>query len=167
MIKSLNDSNLLNKKSELVNTCHHQNKLLLKSFKKNSYSERNDTMDWFLVFDISSFVFDVSVCYNTFWGILTYSPFQKSILFLLLVYTTPFSKSFKVVYRLMGRYSTILEGVNKLYYAFCFFRSIVKCMPYGCVSMRLWVAYRTYFLNHRCYIAFPFEHSAEISTNDL
>ena len=45
IIKSLNDPNLLNKKSELVNTCRHQSKLLLKSFKKNRYSERNDTMD--------------------------------------------------------------------------------------------------------------------------
>ena len=32
IIKSLNDPNLLNKKSELVNTCRHQSKLLLKSF---------------------------------------------------------------------------------------------------------------------------------------
>ena len=45
IIKSLNDPNLLNKKSELVSTCRHQSKLLLKSFKKNRYSERNDTMD--------------------------------------------------------------------------------------------------------------------------
>ena len=43
IIKSLNDPNLLI--SELVNTCRHQSKLLLKSFKKNRYSERNDTMD--------------------------------------------------------------------------------------------------------------------------
>ena len=45
IIKSLNDPNLLNKKSELVNTCRHQSKLLLKSSKKNRYSERSDTMD--------------------------------------------------------------------------------------------------------------------------
>ena len=45
IIKSLNDPNLHNKKSELVNTCRHQSKLLLKSLKKNRYSERNDTMD--------------------------------------------------------------------------------------------------------------------------
>ena len=45
IIKSLNDPNFLNKKSELVNTCRHQSKLLLKSLKKNRYSERNDTMD--------------------------------------------------------------------------------------------------------------------------
>ena len=31
------------KKSELVNTCRHQSKLLLKSFKKNRYIERSDT----------------------------------------------------------------------------------------------------------------------------
>ena len=49
----MNDPNLLNKKSELVNTCRHQSKLLLKSFKKSRYSERNDTMDWYLVFDVS------------------------------------------------------------------------------------------------------------------
>ena len=73
--KSWNDPNLLHKKSELVNTCLHQSKLLLKSFKKNRYSERNDTMDWCLVFDISSSVFDVSVCCNTFCGILTNLPF--------------------------------------------------------------------------------------------
>ena len=35
IIKSLNDPNLLSKKSELVNPCRHQSKLLLKSFKKN------------------------------------------------------------------------------------------------------------------------------------
>ena len=45
IIKSLNDPNLLNKKSELVNTCPHQSKLLLKSSEKNRYSERSDTMD--------------------------------------------------------------------------------------------------------------------------
>ena len=45
IIKSLNDPNLLNEKSELVNNCRHQSKLLLKSFKKNRYSERSDTMD--------------------------------------------------------------------------------------------------------------------------
>ena len=81
IIKSLNGPNLLNKKSELVNNCRHQSKLLPKSFKKNRYSARNDTMDWYLVYDISSSVFDVSVCCNTFFAILTYSPFQNSILF--------------------------------------------------------------------------------------
>ena len=35
IIKSLNDLNLPNKKSELVSTCRHQSKLLLKCFKKN------------------------------------------------------------------------------------------------------------------------------------
>ena len=45
IIKSLNDPNLHNKKSELVNTCRHQSKLLLKSFKKKRYSQRSDTMD--------------------------------------------------------------------------------------------------------------------------
>ena len=45
IIKSLNGPNLLNKKSELANTCRHQSKLLLESFKKNRYSERSDTMD--------------------------------------------------------------------------------------------------------------------------
>ena len=34
IIKSLNDPKFLNKKSELVNTCRHQSKLLLKSFEK-------------------------------------------------------------------------------------------------------------------------------------
>ena len=83
IIKSLNDSNLLNKISKLVNTCRHQSKLLLKSFKKNRNNERNDAMDWFLVLDTSSSVFNVSLCCNTLCSILTYSPFQKSILFLL------------------------------------------------------------------------------------
>ena len=45
IIKSLNGPNLLNKKSKLVNTCRHQTKLLLKSLKKNQYSEGNDKMD--------------------------------------------------------------------------------------------------------------------------
>ena len=45
MKKSLNDHNLLNKKSELVNTCRHRSKLLLKSFEKNRYSKRSDAMD--------------------------------------------------------------------------------------------------------------------------
>ena len=39
IIKSLNDPNLLNNKSELVNTCFN------KCFKKNRYRERSDTMD--------------------------------------------------------------------------------------------------------------------------
>ena len=43
--KSLSDPNLLSKKSELINSYYHQSKLLQKSFKKNRYSERNDTMD--------------------------------------------------------------------------------------------------------------------------
>ena len=103
IINSLNDPNLLNKNSELVNNCRHQWKLLLKSFKKNQYSERNDTMDLFLIFDISSSGFDVSKSCNTFYGILTYLPFRKSILFFLSVYTASFSKSFKVVYSLIGR----------------------------------------------------------------
>ena len=69
------------------------------------------------------------------------------------------SMSFKVV-----RWSAILKGVNNLFYVF--FRSIVKCMPDDCVSMKLWVAYRSCFLNHFCYIALLIEHSAEVSTND-
>ena len=39
IIGSLDDKNLLNIKSELVNKCLHQNKLLLSNIK------RNDTMD--------------------------------------------------------------------------------------------------------------------------
>ena len=66
IIKSLNDPNILNKKSELVNTCRHQSKLLLKRFKKNRYSERRGAIDRYLVFDISSSVFDMSLCCNTF-----------------------------------------------------------------------------------------------------
>ena len=41
IIKSLNKPDLLNKKSELINTCRHESKFLLKSFN----SERIDTMD--------------------------------------------------------------------------------------------------------------------------
>ena len=40
IIQSLDDQNLLNNKSELVNKCRHQNKLLLLSNVK-----RNDSMD--------------------------------------------------------------------------------------------------------------------------
>ena len=43
IIDVFDDSRLLNKKSELVNACRHQNKLLLKSFKRNSRT--NDSMD--------------------------------------------------------------------------------------------------------------------------
>ena len=39
IIESLDDKNLLNKKSELVSKCRHQNKLLLCNVK------RNDSMD--------------------------------------------------------------------------------------------------------------------------
>ena len=42
IINALNDSQLLNKKSELINTCRHQNKLLLKCLKRN---KRHDSMD--------------------------------------------------------------------------------------------------------------------------
>ena len=111
---------LLDKKSELINTCHHQSKLLVKSFTKNQYSQRSDTMDWYLVVDISSSVFDVSVCCNIFCGLLTYSPFQNSISVLLLVYATSFRKSFKVFYSLVIRWNAILKGVNNLYYGFLF-----------------------------------------------
>ena len=38
-------------------------------------------------------------------------------------------------------------------------------MSDDCVSMKLKVVYRSYSLNHRCYIAFPIEHSAEVSTD--
>ena len=43
IINSLNDSQLLNKKSELTNTCRHQNKLLLKCLNRNN--RRHDSMD--------------------------------------------------------------------------------------------------------------------------
>ena len=45
IINSLSEPNLLNKISELVNTYRYQSKLLLKSFRKNRYSETSDTMD--------------------------------------------------------------------------------------------------------------------------
>ena len=44
IINTLNDSQLLNKKSELINTCRHQNKLLFKFLKINN--KRHDSMDW-------------------------------------------------------------------------------------------------------------------------
>ena len=79
---SFNDPNLLNnKKFELVNACHHQSILLLKSFKRNWYSKRSDTMDWYLVFNVSSSVFYVSVCCNIFCKIHIYLPFRNSIWF--------------------------------------------------------------------------------------
>ena len=90
LIKSLNNPKLLNKNSELINTFCHQSKLFLKSFKKNWYSNRSDTMDWYLVLRILFknglmyvLIFDVSVCCNKFYSILTYSPFQNNILFVL------------------------------------------------------------------------------------
>ena len=43
IIKSIDNDQLLNKKSELVNTFIHKNKFLLKSLKRNRC--RNDTMD--------------------------------------------------------------------------------------------------------------------------
>ena len=43
MINALNDTQFLNKKSELINTCRHQNKLLLKCLKRNN--KRHDSMD--------------------------------------------------------------------------------------------------------------------------
>ena len=43
IIKSFDNNQLLNKKSELVNTCRHKNKLLLKSLKRNH--SRHDTID--------------------------------------------------------------------------------------------------------------------------
>ena len=44
IINALNDSQLLNKKSEFINTYCHQNKLLLKCLKGNN--KRHDSMDW-------------------------------------------------------------------------------------------------------------------------
>ena len=43
IIKALNDSQLLNKKSDLTNTCHHQSKLLLKCLNRNN--RRHDSID--------------------------------------------------------------------------------------------------------------------------
>ena len=43
IMNALNDSQLLNKKSELINTCRHPNKLVLKGLKKNN--KRHDSMD--------------------------------------------------------------------------------------------------------------------------
>ena len=43
IINALNDNQLLNRKSELINTCRYQNKLLLKRFKRNN--KRHDSMD--------------------------------------------------------------------------------------------------------------------------
>ena len=43
IINALNDNQLLNKNSELINTCRHQNKLLLKCLKRNN--KRHDNMD--------------------------------------------------------------------------------------------------------------------------
>ena len=113
--KSLNEPNLLNKKFELVNTCRHQSKLLLKilvAIKVNCYWKvLKESIQWEKWYNgliscfwyVSSSSFDVSVRGNRFCRILTYSPFRSSILFLLLVYTISFSKSFKLVYSLMGR----------------------------------------------------------------
>ena len=44
IIRSFDNNQMLNKKSELVNTCRHKNKFLFKSLKRNHI--RNDTMDW-------------------------------------------------------------------------------------------------------------------------
>ena len=41
---ALNGSQLLNKKSELINTCPHQNKLLVKCLKRNN--KGHDSMDY-------------------------------------------------------------------------------------------------------------------------
>ena len=38
--------------------------------------------------------------------------------------------------------------------------------PDDYVSIKLWVAYLSYFLNHRFYIVLQFEHSAEVLKND-
>ena len=43
IINALNDNQLLNKKSELINICRHQNKLLLKCLKRNN--KRHDSKD--------------------------------------------------------------------------------------------------------------------------
>ena len=43
ILNALNDNQLLNKKSELINTCRDQNKILLKCLKR--YNKRDDSMD--------------------------------------------------------------------------------------------------------------------------
>ena len=48
IIKSFDNTQLLNKKSELVDTCRHKNKLSLESLKRNR--SKNDTMDYGLTF---------------------------------------------------------------------------------------------------------------------
>lgn len=49
----------------------------------------------------------------------------------------PESKSFKVFYNLIMGSSVIAKVVNNLYHVFCFFISIVKCIPDNCVNMKL------------------------------
>ena len=44
IIDLFDDSRLLNIKSELINACSHENRLLLKSFERNS--KTNDNIDW-------------------------------------------------------------------------------------------------------------------------
>ena len=97
----MNDPNLLNKKSELVITCHQQSKLLLKSFKKNQYSERSDTMDWYLGLILVVLYLMcqyVTAHPATYWHIQHFRIALFFFLFFFLVSATSFSESFKVFY---------------------------------------------------------------------
>ena len=132
IIKSLNDPNLLNKKYELINTCCHQSKLLLRNFKRNRYSERSDTMNWYLVLILAVLYLRYVVMHCAiYWHI---HHLRIACYFVFGLYNI---KSFKVFYSLIMGWSAILKGLNNLYYIFCFFRSIVKCVSDDCVSMKL------------------------------
>ena len=72
----------------LIYSIKNLNWLILVAIERNFYwkvlkkkSIQRGKMDWYLVFNISISVFDVSVCCDTFCDILTYSPFQNSIVF--------------------------------------------------------------------------------------
>ena len=127
IIKSLNGPNLLNKKSKLVNTCRHRTKLLLKSLKKNQYSEGKWIDILFLILAFLYLMCQYVVIHSaTYWHIHHF----RIALFLLLVYTTCFSKSFKGIYSVIVKWSAILKGVNNLYYGgvFLFFRSMYQAL---------------------------------------
>ena len=67
-----NNPNLLSKKSEFVNSCCHQSKLLLRGFKR--IDTVREMIQWIdILFYLSNSVFNVSVCCSTFCGILKYS----------------------------------------------------------------------------------------------
>ena len=78
-------------------------------------------MHWYLVFDVSSFVFDVSVCCTIY-----FARYWCIHYFIILFWFASSSNRLKIFYGLIIGWSVVVKGWTNL--CFLFFRPIVKCV---------------------------------------